>query len=118
MAKCPYCEVACGNSYCAYADKEEEVKTISEKLREYEATLPPPEEPAYVYTKGPTLIFFFTKFKFELDICETEPYAPDGDAPFIFVRIGWVEFMFESKTLYKLIYKRRHGYEPWGLEKK
>lgn len=72
--------------------------------------------PAYEFSVGPLSVFVWNKFEFSLEICETEPYAPDGDVPLIMLKMGWIEFLFYSKTLFKLIYKKRHGYLPRGLE--
>lgn len=56
-------------------------------------------------------VLFWKNFEFTFDICETSPYAPDGDVPLIFAKIGWVEFIFENKRIYKYVYKKRYGYE-------
>lgn len=56
------------------------------------------------------------QFKFEIDICETYPYAQDGEVPLIFITIGCLDIIFENKWLYKKIYNRRHGFNPIGLE--
>ena len=48
-----------------------------------------------------------------LDLCETSPYAPDGDVPLIFIQLAYFEIMFYNKWLYKKIYKKRYG---WDLD--
>ncbi len=72
--------------------------------------------PVYDFSIGPVSIMIWKKFEFHLEICETEPYAPDGEVPLIMLKMGWIEFLFYSKVLFKLIYKKRHGYLPRGLE--
>lgn len=72
--------------------------------------------PSYEFSIWGLSVFVWNKFEFSLEICETEPYAPDGEVPLIMVRTGWLEFLFYSKLLFKLIYKKRHGYSPRGLE--
>lgn len=47
---------------------------------------------------------------------ETEPYTPNGDIPVVFIQIAWFEFIFNNLFLYKIFYKREHGYLPDGLE--
>lgn len=59
-------------------------------------------------------VFIWKSFKFDLDICETFPYQPDGTIPLIFFRIGWVEFMFENYFLYKKLYRRKYKFDPAG----
>ena len=56
-----------------------------------------------------TSFLFYRKPELFFDICETHPYAPDGDIPLIFIRLGWLEIIFESKWIYKKVYKRRYG---------
>jgi len=54
---------------------------------------------------------FYINRKPELyfEICETFPYAPDGEVPLIFINVAWFEIIFESKWLYKKVYDRRYG---------
>jgi len=46
-----------------------------------------------------------------LDFCETNPYRPDGEIPLIFLRMGHLEIVFESKKLYKYLYKKKYNEE-------
>ena len=76
--------------------------------------------------KVPTTIFEYHKFgvslfvwklpEFYVDVIETEPYQLDGSVPLLMIKIGFVELMFENKLLYKIIYKRKNGFTPMGLE--
>lgn len=44
-------------------------------------------------------------------LCETSPYAPDGEVPLIFIRLAYLEIMFYNKPLYNYIYKKKYGWE-------
>lgn len=60
-------------------------------------------------------ILIWKKFEFQLDVCETMPYQADGSVPLIFWQIGWVQFIFECKWIYKNIYIYKNKREPEGL---
>ena len=54
-----------------------------------------------------------------IDILETHPYALDGEVPFIFIDVGYIQFMLEWEWLYKILYKRKNGYAvPYFKEEK
>jgi len=44
---------------------------------------------------------------FSVELCLTEPYCPNGEVPLVFVMCGFIEFIVESKWLYRKIYERR-----------
>ena len=46
-----------------------------------------------------------------VQLCETYPYAPDGDVPLIFISLWYIEFIIESPRLYKWLYNRKYGVE-------
>lgn len=93
-----------------------ENKTFDERVREAIDNAPKPEEPIHCFAGGHVLFLLYKAPKLELDICETYPYAPDGDVPLIFLRLGWFEFLFNNKFIYKTIYKRRYNELPEGLK--
>lgn len=51
------------------------------------------------------------------DMCETEPYALDGEVPLLFVFLGYFWITIESKRLYKYFYKRKYGWIPYAFIK-
>lgn len=88
---------------------------LDEQIKEHVSKIDFPL-PVYEFSILGLSVMVWKKFEFSLEICETEPYAPDGDVPLIMLKTGWTEFLFYSKPLFKLIYKKRHGYSPRGLE--
>lgn len=45
---------------------------------------------------------------FSMELCLTEPYCPNGEVPLIFIKLGFVEFIVESKWLYRRLYEIRN----------
>jgi hypothetical protein len=88
---------------------------LDEKIRESMKDVVIPLPVSEIYAFGVSL-FIWKEAKFEIDICETEPYQPDGSVPMLFFRFAWFELVFQNKTIYKFFYKRKLGYEPRGLE--
>jgi hypothetical protein len=44
-----------------------------------------------------------------VNLCETFPYAPDGEVPLIFIDMGRCQITVDSRWLYKTIYERKYG---------
>lgn len=74
------------------------------------------EEPLLCFSLWVSTVFIWRSFEVYIEAIETEPYELDGTTPLITLRIGWVEIMFESKQLYRIIYKRKWGFTPLGLK--
>lgn len=55
--------------------------------------------------------------KTETNLNKPQPYALDGEIPLVFLKIGCIQFCFDSKWLYKKLYKRKHNCDPPGIEK-
>lgn len=45
-------------------------------------------------------------FDFGVEALETAPYAPNGDIPVVFIRLGFLEVMIENKYLYWKVLNR------------
>jgi hypothetical protein len=60
-------------------------------------------------------VFIWGELEMRLELVETEPYARDGSHPTIMLQLGWVELMFDSKVLYKFLYRKKYGETPMGL---
>lgn len=52
---------------------------------------------------------FWKKWEFGYQLCETEPYARDGDVPIVFLLLGFIEIAVENSWLYRRLYKKRYG---------
>lgn len=48
---------------------------------------------------------------FTIDLCETFPYAPDGEVPMMFLNIWKLQMWIEWSWLYRKIYKNRYQIE-------
>ena len=75
------------------------------------------EEPLFHFFLLGVSLFVWKSFKFKAEAMETEPYAFDGTIPYVFITAGFFEVMFESKCLYKLLYKRKYDRIPYHFEK-
>lgn len=53
----------------------------------------------------------YKRLEFGISFLETFPYKADGDIPLIFLNIGFAEIMFESKRVYKYLYKLKYKEE-------
>lgn len=62
----------------------------------------------YFSIKNVSVLLTF-KWEIGIDLCETYPYAPDGDVPLIFISCGFIQFTIESKKIYKYLYDKKYG---------
>lgn len=51
------------------------------------------------------------KPEFHILALETRPYEPDGTTPLIMVQFAFFELLFYNKTLHRLIYRLKNGYD-------
>ena len=71
--------------------------------------------PLLDFTVGNVTVFVWKKPEFHMTAMETSPYELDGETPLVFIQVGLVEVVFESKTLYKYLYRSKHKNDPPGL---
>jgi len=92
------------------------IMTFDEKInKELKKDLDLPT-PLVDFNLGPIGVFIWKYFDFSVDIIETYPYELDGSYPLIMIQLGWIEFLFENKLIYKYIYKIKHNSYPMGLQ--
>lgn len=89
------------------------MKNIDEILREEinKETIDFSIIPLFSFQLFGVLFSMYKRVEFSIDILETNPYTPDGDFPLIFLDIGFISLTFESKRIYKYLYKKKYGEE-------
>lgn len=61
--------------------------------------------------------FFIEKIpSYNIELIETYPYELDGETPILIINFWYFSVLFANKWLYKLVYRKKYGYNPKGLE--
>jgi hypothetical protein len=56
------------------------------------------------------ILFSIKKYcNFGVGLNETYPYVPDGDEPYVFIDLGYLDVVFRSSYIYKKLYKYRYN---------
>lgn len=73
-------------------------------------------KPLSIFSIFDISVFIWKKPEFHIELVETWPYELDGQTPLIFAQFAFIEIAFFSERLYKFLYRRKHGFNPMGLE--
>lgn len=77
-------------------------KIIIDEIKSFEFNYP-------VFELGAWFSIWKQSVGWGVTLCETYPYAPDGEVPLVFIDIGKCQIMLDSPKLYKFFYKRKYG---------